>query len=196
MLRTAVASAVAYGLGCVTCGYYVTRYCTGQDIRCLGSGNAGTRNVQRTMGARAAAVTLLGDVSKGALAVRLAGHLAPGATGAWAATLAATAGHVWPAQLGFRGGKGAAPAGGALLASDPALALGVIAVFAPLVAVSGRFTASGLAAVCCLPGLASALGRPPTEIRGAALLTVLVSFAHRADVRTMLLPHRWKGRRR
>ena len=60
---------LAYALGSVSTGYYLLRLRTGQDIRRLGSGTAGSRNVARTVGLAAAAITLAGDAAKGALAV-------------------------------------------------------------------------------------------------------------------------------
>jgi acyl phosphate:glycerol-3-phosphate acyltransferase len=62
----------SYLLGCCTAGYYWMRLRTGQDIRRLGSGNVGARNVGRSLGTSGFAVTFFFDFLKGALAVWLA----------------------------------------------------------------------------------------------------------------------------
>jgi len=109
-------AALAYGLGCLNAGYYLLRWRDGRDIRQLGSGNAGARNVGRLLGRRAFALVFALDAAKGVLAVLIAWWWAPGIAAACA--VIATLGHVFPAQLGFRGGKGVATAigGGATLA--------------------------------------------------------------------------------
>jgi glycerol-3-phosphate acyltransferase PlsY len=67
-----LALCAAYAIGCVATGYYLVRIGAGQDIRLAGSGGTGARNVSRVLGRRAAAMTIMGDAGKGALAVVLA----------------------------------------------------------------------------------------------------------------------------
>ena len=103
------------------------------DPRSYGSKNPGATNVLRSGNKAAAAMTLLGDMAKGWLAVFLAQLLAPkygfadGLIGAVA--LAVFFGHLNPIFLGFKGGKGVATAAGVLLALDPALGLITLGVW-------------------------------------------------------------------
>src|SRR5207244_1488095 len=97
----------------------VVRARRGGDVRLAGSGNAGTRNVARTHGWLAATATFLIDAAKAALAVLLARLLVRAEWASIAAVAAVIAGHIWPVQLAWRGGKGAAPAVGGMLAADP-----------------------------------------------------------------------------
>ena len=103
------------------------------DPRSYGSKNPGATNVLRSGNKAAAAMTLLGDMAKGWLAVFLAQLLAPkygfadGLIGAVA--LAVFFGHLYPIFLGFKGGKGVATAAGVLLALDPALSLITLGVW-------------------------------------------------------------------
>ena len=103
------------------------------DPRSYGSKNPGATNVLRSGNKTAAAMTLLGDMAKGWLAVFLAQLLAPkygfadGLIGAVA--LAVFFGHLYPIFLGFKGGKGVATAAGVLLALDPALGLITLGVW-------------------------------------------------------------------
>ena len=106
----------AYVLGCLNAGYYWVRYRASIDIRDLGSGNAGARNVGRLLGTSGFATVFIFDALKGVVAVMLGIHFGS----AWPipelSALAVVLGHVFPIQLGFRGGKGIATALGALLA--------------------------------------------------------------------------------
>src|ERR1041385_8199295 len=103
----------AYLLGCFATGYYLVRLRTGQDIRELGSGSVGAKNVGRLLGRPGFVVALLGDLAKGAFAVWAAQHFTKDDWAVQLSLLAVVAGHVWPAQLRFRGGKrGAPPFGG------------------------------------------------------------------------------------
>ena len=103
------------------------------DPRSYGSKNPGATNVLRSGNKAAAAMTLLGDMAKGWLAVFLAQLLAPkygfadGLIGAVA--LAVFFGHLYPIFLGFKGGQGVATAAGVLLALDPALGLITLGVW-------------------------------------------------------------------
>lgn len=130
----AVAALLAYVLGCANAAYYLVRWRTGQDLRVHGSGNAGARNAGRLLGARAFAWSFALDCAKGVAAVLLATALgAAPLTPALCAVLV-VAGHVWPAQLGFRGGKGVATTVGALAALFACAATGLAAVGAILAA--------------------------------------------------------------
>lgn len=94
---------------------------SGVDIKKEGSGNAGTTNVLRVLGKKAAFITLVIDIAKGFLAVRL-GMLFGYETGAVCA-VAVFCGHIWPCFYRFKGGKGVATAFGALLAINWMLGL-------------------------------------------------------------------------
>ena len=131
MASTITAILLSYLLGCFSTAYYLVRWRTGEDVRRQGSGNAGATNAGRVLGTWGFVVALVGDVGKGALAVWLAGWLTGGAP--WAVGLAVPAlivGHIWPMQLGFRGGEGFAAAIGALATLDFVFmaAVGVVAL--------------------------------------------------------------------
>src|ERR1041385_1606307 len=105
----------SYLLGCFTTGYYFLRWRTGQDIRQLGSGSVGAKNVWRVEALFGFFVTLLGDLGKGVLAVWVAAHFIEGERLASLAVVAGVIGHIWPVQLRFHGGKGVCTSLGALL---------------------------------------------------------------------------------
>lgn len=172
----------AYATGCLNTGYYLVRWKTGQDLREVGSGNAGAKNVGRILGPWGFAAALAGDMLKGALpvaAARLAGW-PPAAC--ILMILAVTAGHNWPAQLGFRGGKGVATSYAALLVFDPFLAGLMLAVCALLLAATRRFTLSAVAAYALSPVLAFTCGYPAWVAVLFIPLACLVVLPHRRNL--------------
>jgi glycerol-3-phosphate acyltransferase PlsY len=146
-LHLLVVLAGSYLLGCFVAAYYVTKWRRGVDIRASGSGNAGARNMARVYGPADAVLTLIIDAAKGAAAVS-AGYLFIGPDWAAAAALLATiVGHIWPAQLAFHGGKGAATGLGGMLAINPLACLALLGCGALAFAITRDFFRSGLIAI-------------------------------------------------
>jgi glycerol-3-phosphate acyltransferase PlsY len=176
----------AYALGCVNTGYYIVRWKTGQDLRKLGSGNAGAKNVGRVLGSWGFATSFVGDIAKGALAVwgaQQAGYATPALS---LVLLAVIIGHIWPVQLGFHGGKGMSTSFGALLFFDPIVA-GVLFVFCVmLLAVTRRFTLSALGAYALSPVVPALRGEGLAAIATLLVFASLVLFAHRDNLRAEL----------
>lgn len=175
----------SYALGCISVAYYLVRVQTGGDIRDVGSGNAGARNVGRVLGRGGFALVFLLDAAKGALAVWMARKLGFGVAGELLAMLAVVAGHVWPAQLGFRGGKGVSTAYGALLVLDWRLALAGQALCLAGAAVSRQFVLSGLVAISLVPAIALGLGLAAPTVLSLAVLGALIVWAHRTNLREL-----------
>src|SRR3979411_269704 len=96
-----------YLLGSIPFGLLLTKFAGTQDLRSIGSGNIGATNVLRTGRKGLAAATLVCDMLKGTLAVVLMGTYG-GPEAAMLAGLAAFLGHLFPAWLNFKGGKGVA----------------------------------------------------------------------------------------
>lgn len=123
----------AYLLGSIPFAVVSSRLFGLADPRSYGSKNPGATNVLRSGHKGAAAVTLLGDLLKGCLAIILARRFGVGygfANGLIAlVALAVFFGHLYPIFLGFKGGKGVATAAGVLLALDPWLGLAVLATW-------------------------------------------------------------------
>lgn len=172
----------AYAIGCFTTGYYLVRWRTGQDIRALGTGSCGSRNVSRVLGSKGFVLTLVGDLAKGALAVWLAQRLTGDQNMALLALIAVTIGHVWPVQLGFRGGKGIAASLSGLLQYDPFLTGVYLLLFGAGFSLTHRSVGSSLVAYALLP-LASFLAKQDTaHVCGVAVLAALVAVAHSQNI--------------
>ncbi len=177
-------------------GYYLVRLKTGQDIRGFGSGNVGATNVGRLVGRTGFLFTLLGDLTKGALAVGIADVLHACPTARVLTLVAVIAGHIWPVQLHCRGGKGVATFLGALLAADPLMVLVWGGLCAALLIVFRRFTLSGLAALALLPWAAVLIGVDLIMVFGLSAAALLILIAHRGNLREEIAPLLAEWRRR
>jgi len=137
-LQTLIVALASYALGSISFAVLVSRAMGLPDPRSYGSKNPGATNVLRSGSKLAAALTLVGDTGKGALAVGLtalfAGESPVAGYDAPIAGAMALLGHLYPAFHGFKGGKGVATAAGVLLALNPWLGLGALATFAILIA--------------------------------------------------------------
>lgn len=176
-------AAVAYLLGSVSFGVLIARAMGLGDLRKIGSGNIGATNVLRTGNRKAAAMTLVLDAAKGAVAV-LAGRWLMGEDGAQIAGFAAFVGHLWPVWLNFRGGKGVATFLGVILALAWPVGLAACATWL-FFAVTTRY--SSLAAL-----MAAALGPLWAFVFGqgqmlalTVVLTVLVYVRHWPNIQRL-----------
>jgi glycerol-3-phosphate acyltransferase PlsY len=181
-LRAVLLALTSYVIGCLVGAYYITRLRSGADIRAIGSGNAGARNVLRTHDWKTAAATLAFDAGRGALAVVIASILLQEAWAGALAFLFVVTGHIWPAQLGFRGGKGAAPALGCMLALDVNAALLALAGGVVVYLIARSISAGGLTAVAIAPATHAALGARGTSVLTVAAACLLVLLAHHPAV--------------
>jgi glycerol-3-phosphate acyltransferase PlsY len=183
----------AYLLGCLATGYYLVRARTGRDIREIASGSTGARNVGRVLGKAGFGLTVLGDFGKGALAVWSAQEWTQNHHLAALALLGVVAGHIWPAQLRFRGGKGAATSLGALTAFDYRLALIFGALFLAGYILARKGVLPGLFAFACLPLAGFWLDRDRLTAGLMTVLAATILIAHRrnfADEITLLMARR------
>jgi glycerol-3-phosphate acyltransferase PlsY len=182
-LTPAFAIVASYLAGSVCFGYYLVRYRTGKDVREYGSGNPGARNVGRFLGPWGFFVTLLGDAGKGAAAVALANYLELSTSYTLVVIVAVIAGHLWPIQMQFRGGKGFATAIGAFLVFDYQLAFITTGIAVVAMLVLRRTTLGGLVAMALAPVAVYFAGYPPEIIAGATVVSALVLFGHRSNLR-------------
>lgn len=186
---------LAYLLGSINFAIVVTRVLYHKDIRAFGSGNAGMTNVLRTFGKGAAALTLIGDIGKGVVAVyaaklifRLIADANP-VYGAYVAAIFAVLGHLFPVYFKFKGGKGVAVAAGAILAIEPLVFAGLAVIFfttfliSRIVSLSSIFCAVGFPVLTCLYSVFVVNDRLPwlcTLL--SAFLGALVIYMHRENI--------------
>lgn len=159
----------------------------GIDIKKEGSGNAGTTNVLRVLGKKAAVATLLIDIFKGVFAVlfgKLVGwyFLAPEYAPyiVMACGLAVFCGHIWPMIFGFKGGKGVATAFGVLMAVSPLLGLAELGIVIVVVGLSRMVSLGSVVAALAFPFVANYYD--PRYLCWGLLMALIVLYKHNANI--------------
>ena len=193
LLDLSVKALLSYLLGSIS-GSMVGGTFRHVDIRNSGSGNAGGTNAIRTQGTRFALSLVIIDIGKGFLAGWLLPHLGwngLGQTYAQAVPMlvcgfAAVLGHCYPVWYGFKGGKGAATAVGALIVIEPLALLPMFITWILVLVLTGWVgLATMLAALSLIPTFLY-LGASHEKLIFAILLALFVVFTHRSNIRKIL----------
>lgn len=178
----------AYALGSVPTAVWVGRAWHGQDIRTLGSGNAGSTNTYRTFGAKAGALVQVIDIAKGCLAAGLPLLAGAAVELAYGCALVAVLGHIYPVWAGFRGGKGMNTLLGAFVVLDPLASGLAVGAFVLCLYLSSMVSLSSMVAVATLPlvvwGRGQVGGEAPSPVVGllAVVFPVLIVYTHRSNL--------------
>jgi glycerol-3-phosphate acyltransferase PlsY len=191
ILKAVILIALAYSMGAVPWGVILTRLFGHADVRKAGSGNIGAYNVYRVAGKRLGIMTLLGDLSKGAVPVLIA--MSWVGVSDWKAevvvcliALAAFAGHLFPVFLGFKGGKGVATAAGCLLIMSPLAFLICALVYVLVLCSSGYSSAGSLSAAALLPGAIWLATHSAPMTVCFLVMAVLVFIRHADNIKRLL----------
>ncbi len=191
--------AESYLLGSIDTGILVSKYLYHDDVRTHGSGAAGMTNMLRTFGKKAAAITAVGDVLKGVVAVcigRLLFGFVPQCTvtllylGAYMAAIFAVIGHLKPVYFGFKGGKGVLVAGGAILAVQPVLMPVLFVIFLLCLVPTGMVSLGSITMAISYPVLTLIYcllcGFAVTDtvvcVCGALIMAIMVVYMHRSNI--------------
>lgn len=156
------------------------------DPRTQGSRNPGATNVLRVGGKKAAAITLLGDALKGVLPVLMAQLLSAPPLILALVALAAFLGHLYPVFFGFRGGKGVATAGGVLIALAWPVGLAVLATWLVMAKLFNISSLAAIVAATLAPLYMWLLAPQPEFIAVSALISVMLLWRHRSNIRNLL----------
>ncbi|WP_415921376.1 glycerol-3-phosphate 1-O-acyltransferase PlsY [Tateyamaria sp. SN6-1] len=173
---------IGYGLGSIPFGMVLSRVMNLGDLRQIGSGNIGATNVLRTGNKTAAALTLLLDAAKGAVALLLARWITGHEDAAQLAGLAAMLGHCYPVWLRFKGGKGVATFIGLMLALNLMVGIGVCVAWLVGAALSRMSSVGAIVAAASSTFFIVFLGQGQAMLLGVAL-TLLIYWRHRENIR-------------
>ena len=180
-LKIIIVAIVSYFLGNISPAILVGRL-HGIDIRKEGSGNAGTTNVLRVLGVKAAVATLAIDVLKGYVAVRIG--LNYGDIGAMIAFICVVYGHIFPVLYKFKGGKGVATSLGAALALDWPSAFALILIAIAVTALSRKMSLGSITAAVSYPFLIEYYYSSVLPM--AIVLAVTVIVMHRSNIQRLI----------
>jgi len=172
---------VAYLLGAIPFAYLAGRS-KGIDVRQHGSGNIGTTNAFRLLGAKIGILVLIGDALKGAMAAYL-GYSFFGAWGGISGGLLAMAGHCWNPFFGFKpSGKGVASGFGIILILMPEITLIALGIFILMVFLT-RYVSMGSVSAALAVGILVFVFNEPLPYKVFAVLAVsAVLIRHRSNI--------------
>lgn len=181
-----------YLLGSIPFGIIVMKLAGAGDPRAIGSGNIGATNVLRSGRRGLAALTLIGDGGKGAVAVGMAWLATRGMGGEAQAVLtslaggAAFIGHLFPVWLKFKGGKGVATFFGTLLAAAWPVGLLAGATWLLMAAIFRMSSLAALTAALLAPLFVFLVHRPAPIAVLAAVMAILIYLRHIPNIRRLL----------
>ena len=181
---------ISYLLGNISTSYIVAKRLAGVDIRTQGSGNAGSTNVLRTLGKKAGALTFVGDVLKGLIAVLMARLIAYGmnmdqSICAYLAVVAVVLGHNYPVFLGFKGGKGVATSLGSMLGMNPFIALICLGFFIIIVAITKYVSLGSILGIALSP-IIMLINHNTKGVLVTLFLTISVAITHKENIKRLL----------
>lgn len=181
---------IAYAIGSINFAVIFSRKIAGFDVREKGSKNAGTTNMLRTVGKKAALITLLCDIAKGIVAILIAmliakiGEELDANLLKYIAGFMAILGHTFPIFFEFRGGKGVATSIGVLLLLDWKIGLACVIFGVIIIAITKMVSVGSLLAAILFPILTVLMQENLSiwSILISFLIAILVIFNHRANI--------------
>jgi glycerol-3-phosphate acyltransferase PlsY len=198
MVTLAVLLVGSYLLGSIPFGYLAGRL-VGIDIRQAGSGNVGATNVVRVLGKRYGYPVFALDFLKGFGAVKISMLMAPGRPPEWnsseivgiLAAMSSILGHLYPPWLKFKGGKGVATSGGALLALTPVATLIGVAIWITVFWLTRYVSLASITAAVVLPIVIVVVnshdqnnGKP--LVYSSACVAAVIIWRHRSNLSRLM----------
>ena len=189
---------VAYLIGSISFSIIISKKMAGFDVREKGSGNAGTTNMLRSVGKKAAAITLLCDVLKGVVSILIAiaiGNVIKDLNRELLLQIAGIGvvlGHTFPIFFGFKGGKGVATSLGVLLMTNWKIGLICLVFAIVLMALTKMVSMGSVGAAILFPVLVLFINTNFIVSEGSGyfvysiILAFIVAFNHRSNIQRIL----------
>ena len=193
---------IAYLIGSINFSVLISKKMAGFDVREKGSGNAGTTNMLRSVGKKAAAITLVCDILKGVISIVIAiivGNIAKNLDRELLLQIAGIAvvlGHTFPIFFGFKGGKGVATSLGVLLMSNWQIGLICLVFAVVLMALTRMVSLGSCAAAVLFPVLTLFINQHYTVLTDgkcgrvyfvySVILAIIVLYNHRSNIKRIL----------
>lgn len=202
MLAYIMVAIIAYLIGSVNFSIIISKKIAGFDVREKGSGNAGTTNMLRSVGKKAAAITLVCDILKGVVSIGIAiiiGNIAKNLDRELLLQIAGIAvilGHTFPIFFGFKGGKGVATSLGVLLMSNWQIGLICLVFALVLMALTRMVSLGSCGAAILFPVLTLFINEHYTVLTEgkngnvyfvySVILAIIVLYNHRENIKRIL----------
>lgn len=199
-----IIAVIAYLIGSINFSIILSKRMAGFDIREKGSGNAGTTNMLRAVGKKAAVITLICDILKGVVSILIAvliGKITKSLDNNLNALLVQLAGifvilgHTFPIFFKFKGGKGIATALGVLLITNWQIGLICLVFALVLIALTKMVSVGSISAAILFPILVVFIDQNYivqtsnsnwSYLVFSIIVALLVIFNHRANVQRIL----------
>ena len=197
-----IVAVIAYLIGSVNFSVLISKKMAGFDVREKGSGNAGTTNMLRSVGKKAAAITLICDILKGVISIAIAiivGSIVKNLDKELLLQIAGIAvvlGHTFPIFFGFKGGKGVATSLGVLLMSNWQIGLICLVFAIVLMALTRMVSLGSCAAAVLFPVLTLFINQHYTVLTDgkngrvyfvySVILAIIVLYNHISNIKRIL----------
>ena len=198
MVLYIIIALIAYAIGSINFSVILSKKIAGFDVREKGSGNAGSTNMLRSVGKKAAALTLVCDILKGVASIGIAMLMAKifnvqeGALLVQIAGIAVVLGHTFPIFFEFKGGKGVATSLGVLLMTNWQIGL-ICLVFALVLMALTRIVSLGSCSAAVLYPIITLFIKENYIVKDggsyfvfSVILAVIVLFNHRSNIKRLL----------
>ncbi len=202
MIIYVIMAIIAYCIGSINFSVIISKKVAGFDIREKGSGNAGSTNMLRSVGKKAAAITLLCDILKGVVSIVISiiiGNLIGEINKELLLQIAGIAvviGHTFPIFFGFKGGKGVATSLGILLMSNWKIGLICLVFALVLMALTRMVSLGSCSAAVLFPVLTLFINDSYTVLTNgkkgstyliySVILAIIVLYNHRSNIKRLL----------
>ncbi len=202
MIIYVIMAIIAYCIGSINFSVIISKKVAGFDIREKGSGNAGSTNMLRSVGKKAAAITLLCDILKGVVSIVISiiiGNLIGEINKELLLQIAGIAvviGHTFPIFFGFKGGKGVATSLGILLISNWKIGLICLVFALVLMALTRMVSLGSCGAAVLFPVLTLFINDSYTVLTNgkkgstyliySVILAIIVLYNHRSNIKRLL----------
>jgi glycerol-3-phosphate acyltransferase PlsY len=176
----------AYLIGSLSFGIIVSKFLNLSDPRTIGSKNPGATNVMRTGNKLAAVLTLLGDILKATIVVKIVILIGLNELETMQVCIAVLIGHTFPIYYKFKGGRGVATALGILLATNWILALSAILIWLVIFSIWRYSSLSAIIASLFVPIISYFLNETSYTLLTNILITALIIFNHASNIKNLI----------
>lgn len=200
-VKLGIIAILSYLLGSLNFGVILSNTVKKEDVRDIGSGNAGTTNMMRTYGKTLGLLTIAGDILKVMVAIWIAFKIMdveelkvtldnasdyPQVVLKSFAGLFAVLGHIFPCFFKFKGGKGVATSGGMVIMIDWRIALILIIIFALTILITKYVSLGSILMAVFYPVFIGIFYKDIILVLIAMVFTIIVVVAHRENVKRLI----------